>query len=322
MTHSRRRWGSGFTLIELLVVIAIIAILVALLLPAVQQAREAARRSQCKNNLKQLGLAMHNYHDVHRVFPPGVIAPGCNCTTVTPGQPILNHTAFQMMLPFLDQAALYNSYDFNRASGQSKYTGGSGCSAAAPTTDQLAVVKGLVTVFRCPSDAGPVRGTQDVNPGNVFSQANGAYRTSYGLVAAKSDGSWSTTWEGDTSTTKGMWGPNGAAQMHDFLDGTSNTLALAEAPFQKKTAEAWTGPYWNAYTYTYWLDLRNMGVNRILTDTPISGVGRNGAGSAHEGGMQVLMGDGAVRFLSENADQNGVVNAIVSVRGGEITGEF
>ena len=96
-----RRTRRGFTLIELLVVIAIIAILIALLLPAVQQAREAARRTQCKNNLKQLGLALHNYHDVHRCFPFGHEG-----TTKS-------FSAFSMLLPYLEQANVYNQIDFN-----------------------------------------------------------------------------------------------------------------------------------------------------------------------------------------------------------------
>src|SRR6476661_8060061 len=94
----------GFTLIELLVVIAIIAVLVALLLPAVQQAREAARRSQCKNNLKQIGLALHNYHDVNGCFPPAYIAD-------ENGKPM--HSWRVLILPYLDQAALHTEYNFS-----------------------------------------------------------------------------------------------------------------------------------------------------------------------------------------------------------------
>ncbi|HAH43448.1 DUF1559 domain-containing protein [Gimesia sp.] len=314
---------NGFTLIELLVVIAIIAILIALLLPAVQQAREAARRSTCKNNLKQLGLAMHNYHETFRVFPPGAIAPSTNCTTLMPtvaSRTILNHTAYQMMLPYIEQTALYNKYNFSLPSGTSYYTSASGCSATQPTTDQLSVVSSQVPVFVCPSDAGPSKGTAN----HAFSQAIGAYRTSYGLVSHQNDGSWNKNWEADTNIAKGIWGPNGAARIRDVIDGTSNTAAMVEAPFQKKTAEAWTGPYWNAYTYIYWIDIygTNTGINNIVADTPISGVGRNGAGSSHVGGAHLLLVDGAVRFVSENVDQNSVLNALASAKGGEILGDF
>ena len=100
----------GFTLIELLVVIAIIAILVALLLPAVQQAREAARRSSCKNNLKQLGLALHNYHDVHRVFPPAQLRGRNSSTGIEYG----NAASWgAMLLPFIEQAPLYDQMNFS-----------------------------------------------------------------------------------------------------------------------------------------------------------------------------------------------------------------
>ena len=104
MPHKGCR-SAGFTLIELLVVIAIIAILIALLLPAVQQAREAARRSQCKNNLKQLGLALHNYHGTHSVFPPAEVANGyCTDNNSTPPPAAMNLNGLVMLLPYLDQA--------------------------------------------------------------------------------------------------------------------------------------------------------------------------------------------------------------------------
>ena len=159
--HNQNR-SRGFTLIELLVVIAIIAILVALLLPAVQQAREAARRSSCKNNLKQLGLALHNYHDSHNVFPPATINAGLqNCQNHIPGGgPILNHTCYQMLLPYLEQGPLYDRYNFSQSSAVGAH---SSCSSNSwfvlPTVRQQDVAISQVPGFVCPSDPGRQRGT-------------------------------------------------------------------------------------------------------------------------------------------------------------------
>jgi len=139
----------GFTLIELLVVIAIIGILVVLLLPAVQQAREAARMVQCRNNLKQQGLALHNYHDVHQAFPPGVVSrlsdpnwklPAGNCTAA-PDDLGPGWSFFARMLPYIEQGNFYNTIDFNRP---------------LPDPVNLFGRNRTISIFRCPSDPGPV----------------------------------------------------------------------------------------------------------------------------------------------------------------------
>src|SRR5438105_1421933 len=152
---SRQRWG--FTLIELLVVIAIIAVLVALLLPAVQQAREAARRSQCKNNLKQMGLALHNYHDAAKFFPPALTGSGRSTPAAEPL--VLNTTATVLLLPYLDQAPMYNKYNFNVPSSLSNpapYTKtlAGGATAGTPTVNQAIYTQNL-PVATCPSDMLP-----------------------------------------------------------------------------------------------------------------------------------------------------------------------
>src|SRR5262245_47588566 len=141
LTLSRsKRTSQGFTLIELLVVIAIIAVLVALLLPAVQQAREAARRSQCKNNLKQIGLAMHNYHEMASSFPPETIWSFDPTGTGTgPNKQPRNYTWLVMLLPYLDQAPLYNAINFS-----------------LPIWGQMAAGKSIagtqLPILACPSD--------------------------------------------------------------------------------------------------------------------------------------------------------------------------
>ena len=147
----------GFTLIELLVVIAIIGLLVALLLPAVQQAREAARRTQCRNNLKQLGLALHNYHDAHSTFPPGVVDDDDNLIDA-------QHSGLALLLPQLDQGPLYRAYDFHR-------------SWRDPVN--LVVGRTVVDVFRCPTADGTVPddgGASASEPMAILSRIHADYR--------------------------------------------------------------------------------------------------------------------------------------------------
>src|SRR5690606_5373827 len=159
--YSRRR--TGFTLIELLVVIAIIAILIALLLPAVQQAREAARRTQWRNNLKQMGLAPHNYHDVAKVFPPAKLNssmyaqwsdPAYNAIMAPPLPGALNTTGWIHILPYLDQGPLYDSYNFNSCSASgSDY--GVPFQGAAMGADNEHVFSQQLAVMSCPSAPEP-----------------------------------------------------------------------------------------------------------------------------------------------------------------------
>ncbi len=303
----------GFTLIELLVVIAIIAILIALLLPAVQQAREAARRSTCKNNLKQIGLALHNYHDTHRVLPPATINAGLSSCDAVHGSTgnLLNHTCYQMILPFIDQANIYNQYNWSLPSGRANH--GSGCTGTV-TTDQYSIVTSPVPVFLCPSDPGTQQNSTTSGPYYV----SPGWRTSYGVVNYTTGGTGGS-WRANNSTLKGAMGPNGAAQFRDFKDGTSNTMVMCETQLNKTSTSY--GPFWNAATHTFFIMPGVTGYTLNFDNTN----GKQyawGAGSFHVGGGHILMGDGAVRFLSENVDRVGVVQALVSIGGGEVIPEF
>src|SRR4051794_10258624 len=173
----RSRSRSGFTLIELLVVIAIIAVLIALLLPAVQQAREAARRSQCVNNMKQIGLAMLNYESANGGFPPPKIFSGSNIGNNGGIKGVLNTTGFTMILNFVEQAALYNAYNFSQASSNS--VNGPNNFVIGSSVTNSTVVGALVAVYACPSDQPP-----DVlnDTGATYARTN-ARRSNYFLCS-------------------------------------------------------------------------------------------------------------------------------------------
>lgn len=266
----------GFTLIELLVVIAIIAVLVALLLPAVQQARESARRAQCKNNLKQFGLAMHSYHEQNNVFPPGLFVPVSGCTVVTANQQWGWGTS---LLPFIDQLALFESLNPD------------GCNLPAPGT----VINGgtplrqPLAAFTCPTDVGDAV--------NIFmsSYSKSNYCLSQDI--------------GDNSNTAG-----GRVRMRDITDGSSNVLMIAERALKREQAgERYTGAIiWGRSTAT---DAgsrfrANFPINTFSPTTSNSSIAgdlgcyRHQVSSLHAGGAQVVMADGRVTFLSENIGHN------------------
>jgi prepilin-type N-terminal cleavage/methylation domain-containing protein len=267
-----------FTLIELLVVIAIIAILIALLLPAVQQAREAARRTQCRNNMHQLALALHNYHDVHNCFPMGRnAATGSNAWSTA-------------LLPYLDEASLYNAYNHDHHPCLSY-------GSAHNTT----VTSSILAQFWCPSDSdtqiwsGRAKTCYAGNLGTAWTPGtNGGYV-------------WGTPYDG-------MLNIQTRVRIRDVMDGTSQTIIVGEinAPRQLDNIPSTTcGRYW-AFGYT----TNNLRATSVpINSWPQtahkayggSGVGpgacyANCFGSRHEGGAFFCFADGAVRFLSENVD--------------------
>ena len=312
--RGRRLRRRGFTLIELLVVIAIIAILIALLLPAVQQAREAARRTQCKNNLKQIGLALHNYHDAFGLFPYSTSADG---SLTASGAPIpfanvLNHRGWMFLLPYFDQAPLYNTINFSLPTGS--YVRGSGAlvGGGVPAVNAKAVST-VLPMLLCPSDDGNPRytgGTVNYVIDGAQRQFQGA-KTSYDFSVWRYS-SWMRMWAvlKNRPDTR-LFGLDSASRIRDVKDGTSNTVAVCEGTLEVKNGVA------NTWGYSKWvgngIDLAaSEGINfwRCCPwRTPPDADNRAGStrnwgapGSVHTGGMHVLMADGSVHFISENID--------------------
>jgi len=316
----------GFTLIELLVVIAIIAVLIALLLPAVQQAREAARRTQCKNNLKQLGLALHNYHDTHLVFPPALIGSGRQNSPVAPISPlVLNTTGWVLILPMHEQSALHAKYDFNQPSSVSNPYGRPFPGGTADDSVNKAVYSTKLDVHLCPSDpAGGVTVSESPNTPSAFYSRNEARRSNYLF----STGSY-TDYDANypiNATRAGVFGNNGAARMGGITDGTSNTLLIGESK-QIKTSSSY-GPYWGSGTHTCCHGRVPAGLPQfgaINYDNLGDGSRRQYAwqfGSHHTGGAHFAMADGSVRFISENVDYVSTFIWLAYVADGQVTGEF
>ncbi len=347
----RRR--TAFTLIELLVVIAIIAILIALLLPAVQQAREAARRTQCKNNLKQLGLALHNYADVYDKFPPfsggsGRPQGGSHMRTRLSG--------FVALLPYFEQANLSNTI--------------SAVTTSQPPWNNVPYWTTPMPNLQCPSD-----------PGNI--PPVGALRGKRNYVFCAGDGAVGNGNNTGSVTpivvqTRGMFGAVGCYSFRDNTDGTSNTIAIAEAAAPVKrdglgavavdlgiTSPAACRALYNSGTKTYvnggWAADTTRGYrwgdgaayfSAFTTATPPNtascfntGTGNHwysgmwNSSSNHTGGVQVALMDGSCRFISENIDAGnqaatapagnaggpspyGVWGALGTRDGGEVIGEF
>ncbi|APZ96511.1 DUF1559 domain-containing protein [Fuerstiella marisgermanici] len=280
----------GFTLTELLVVIAIIAILISLLLPAVQQAREAARRTQCKNNLKQIGFALHNYHDVYTTFPMGA-----NSQIYGP---------LVAVLPYLDQANLQDLYDFDVY-----YTHANNRDA----------INTMVPAYLCPTMV-----LKRAVPEEVCDEPGAP--SSYGMSMGTHNGA-ATASDGMFSGYDGFSAPR-PVRIRDVTDGTTNTIMVGEFNFQLEDYlwSAFTCPplagesRWGAHRWAP--GYPGVGLGSTSGDFNVNlNANRETWRSDHVGGAQFLLGDGSCRFVSENINAETLDN-LAARADGNVVGEF
>jgi prepilin-type N-terminal cleavage/methylation domain-containing protein len=314
-----RRFRKGFTLIELLVVIAIIAVLIALLLPAVQQAREAARRTQCKNNMKQIGLSMHNYESSYTCWPIGSYGIDQNPNMIPNWR--------LQIFPYFDQAPLFNSMNFTLSFA--------GNVVNANTT---ALSNKVLSTYVCPSS--PLNPCANLASNSQFIQIpmyvgiSGANPD----VAGRTVGSNSNY--GGFYTNNGMLLHNELTRMRDAVDGTSNTIMVAEQSGLIGTADLRSG-YYGGYIGTNFggpvtasnpagKDSWSVGLSGLQykINSPTTAGGSDKTydantvlNSFHTGGIHVLLSDGSVRFISNNIDFNTLAN-LCSRNDGIPVGDF
>lgn len=306
--HARVPRPKAFTLIELLVVIAVIAVLIALLLPAVQSAREAARRAQCSNNLKQIGLGMHNYHAALDVFPPGYITKTETADVDSP-ETGPGWAWGTMLLNSLEQTAAYNAVNFSLP-------------ITAPASQTIRTAR--LSTFLCPSSTGgdgPVTLKDAGGTTLVTDLSPGQYVASAGQLEV----------EEFPARNNGVFYRNSRIGVRDVTDGTSTTMMAGER--SRNVADAtWVGviPYSRVCTNPRWkvqdCETANVMVlghtgpspDQRWVDVPnYKGAGADDFWSLHPGGCNFLFCDGSVRFIKESVDPR--VFSFLSTRaGGEV----
>lgn len=328
----------GFTLVELLVVIAIIGILVALLLPAIQAAREAARRSQCQNNVKQLGVALHNYHDTHKIFPPAGLDYGFSANMAGSAEPanklVKNLCGLALLLPYMEQQSLYSQLDFSQCFshvGPSPQTQSNIFPSARPfagdavNSGNARILAERVPTLICPSDRldrinTPSSGVYGIKDGSGISGT----KTNYDFSVWTNDLSNFSDWGTQSVVSKRLFGENSDSGINAALDGTSNTVAFCETTHWVANGEA---PAWG---FRGWvmigIDIA-QGINLfdipptwtwVADKTTIPGRLRTWGvcGSLHPAGANVCMADASVRFVSDSTDR-AVLTAIATMSGSE-----
>lgn len=338
----------GFTLVELLVVIAIIGILVALLLPAIQAAREAARRTQCINNLKQQGLALQNYHDTLGSFPPALLNSGrtSSGTTASWGYPegVRNHTGWVLMLPYMEQQNLANQLVFEHATSTSNPRAGTGAvpSNTPEAQANVRVLSERLEVLECPShpDAGKNSTYGGVTSTHFYARRN-AKRTSYLFSSGyytDYDPPWKIRFDHPSYTRRlGAFGNNDGVAIETIEDGTSCTLAIGEGAGggggRTKTSSHY-GPWglqglhtcchgrvvaYSNVTYhpSHAVDWT---INAIWTTANPDPKGRSYAwvfNSFHPGGANFVLCDGSTHFLADSIDY-GVLLRLAFIADGKV----
>jgi prepilin-type N-terminal cleavage/methylation domain-containing protein/prepilin-type processing-associated H-X9-DG protein len=330
----------GFTLIELLVVIAIIAILIGLLLPAVQKVREAAARMKCANNLKQWGIALHNYHDVNGKFPPaGRNYAWCTATATTPAHTAaLNVSGLVLLLPHVEQDNIFKMYNPTVASQNYRTTGTLAGPPGAINANNAAIATMKLPIIRCPSDPGDEK--LDYSAAGHYTVDN----TNSNLIGIKTNYDFSAeywefrcdAWSKLTApTVRRMFGENSNSTFASVTDGTSNTVAMGETTLDNANGRC------SAWAYRGWVMIgvdiapsRDGGGINVWASpwtnppdaarTQVPRPGKVGSwswpGSLHSGGANFCFADGSVRFINQNTTAANRL-AMATMAGGEVITE-
>lgn len=323
--RTRRNVRSGFTLIELLVVIAIIGVLIGLLLPAVQKVRDAANRAKCSNNLKQIGIALHNYHTTYECFPPGQTGwtDAATANPFVPGMTSGGRLCWVIyILPYIEQPNLYNELYTWMVTNKNVIYANEASYGLPPYQN---AINTIIPTLMCPSDAvSPKDGTTE--------SVHEGFHGNYGLIGAGMTDL--TGAAGNGTALDGIFYAGSHTRVADITDGTSNTLAGTEGVLAKGLGDDRRGRYWNSYAMAETLMSTVASPNTTLGDHPYTctavpmgpctGTGSyvKYARSFHAGGVNCVLADGSVRFFSNSINLTGVWQPLGTRSGGEVLADY